>query len=83
MCVYVWQFNDLTQVCKPSEFTGWAIIEELSMRRRLHTFLISWGQKTRVKHCYVDLSWWYELWFAIIFIGMDVILDLSTTIQQF
>ena len=40
-------------MCK-SEFTGWAIIEELSIRRRLRTFLISWGQKTRVKHCYVD-----------------------------
>ena len=73
ICVRVWHFNDLSQVCKPSEFTGWAIIEELSIRRRLHTFLISWRQKTRVKHCYVDLSSWYELWFAIICIGMDVI----------
>ena len=27
-----------------SRFTGWAIIEELSIRQRLHTFLISWGQ---------------------------------------
>ena len=81
--VCVWHFNDISQVCKPSEFTGWAIIEELSIRRRLHTFLISWGQKTRVKHCYVDLSSWYEFWFAIICIGTDVILDLSTTIQQF
>ena len=44
-----------------SEFTGWAIIEELSIRPRLRTFLISWGKKTRVKHCYVDLSSWYEL----------------------
>ena len=40
--------------CK-SEFTGLAIIEELSIRRRLRTFLISWGQKTCVKHCNVDL----------------------------
>ena len=61
-------------MCK-SEFTGWAIIEELSIRRRLRTFLISWGQKTHVKHCNVDLSSWYELWFAIICIDMDVILD--------
>ena len=66
-------------MCK-SEFTEWAIIEELSIRRRLRTFLISWGQKTRVKHCYVDLSSWYEHWFAIICIDMDVILDLSTTL---
>ena len=65
------------------KFTGWAIIEELSIRRRLRTFLISWGLKTRVKHCYVDLSSWYELWFAIICINMDVILGLSTAIQQF
>ena len=27
-----------------SEFTRWAIIEDLSIRRRLRTFLISWGQ---------------------------------------
>ena len=58
-------------------------MEELSIRRRLRTFLISWGQKTNVKHCNVDLSLWYELWFAIICIDMDVILDLSTAIQQF
>ena len=49
----------------------------------VRTFLISWGQKTRIKYCYVDLSSWYEVWFAIICIGMNVILDLSTTIQQF
>ena len=73
--------NNLSQVCK-SEFTRWAIIEELSIRRRLCTFLISWGQKTHMKHCNVDLSSWYELWFAIC-INMDVILDLSTAIQQF
>ena len=40
------------------KFTGWAIVEELSIRRRLRTFLISCGQKTSVKHCYVDLSLW-------------------------
>ena len=38
----------------------------LAIRRRLGTFLISWGQKTLVKHCYVDLSPWYESWFVII-----------------
>ena len=30
-----------------------------------------------------DLSSWYEFWFAIICIDMNVILDRSTTIQQF
>ena len=55
-------FNDLSRCI--SKFTGWAIIE-LSKRRGLHTFLISRGQKTRVKHCYVDLSSWYDFWFAI------------------
>ena len=79
--IYITHFNDLSQVCK-SKFIGWATIEELSISRRLRTFLISWGQKTRVKHCYVDLSSWYELSFAIC-IDMDVILDVSTTIQQF
>ena len=39
-----------------SKFTGWAIIEELSICRRPGTFLINWGPKTRVKYCYVDLS---------------------------
>ena len=28
--------------------TGWAIMEELSIRQRVRTFLISWGQKTLV-----------------------------------
>ena len=74
-------FNDLSEVCK-SEFTGWAIIEEQSICRRLGIFLISWGQKTHVKHCNVDLSSRHELWFAIICIDMDVILDLSTAILQ-
>ena len=37
-----------------SKSTGWAIIEDLSIRRRVCTFLISWGQKTCEKHCYVD-----------------------------
>ena len=46
-------------------------------------FLISWWQKMRDKYCYVHLSSWYEIWFAIICIDMNVILDLSTTIQQF
>ena len=66
-----------------SEFTGWAIIEKLSIRRRLRTFLISCEQKTSVKHCYVDLSSWYELCLAITCIDMDVIFDLSIAIQQF
>ena len=49
--------NDLSH----RKFTGWAIIEGLSICRRLRTFIISWGLKTRVKHCHVDLSSWYEL----------------------
>ena len=36
-------FNDL------SKFTGWAIIEELSIRRRPRTFLVSWGQRKSCK----------------------------------
>ena len=32
-----------------SKSTGWAIIEELSIRRRVRTFLVSWGQTTLVK----------------------------------
>ena len=51
-------FSDL------SKFTGWAIIEEPSIRRRPRTFLVSWGQKNRVKYCYVDLSSWFGFWFA-------------------
>ena len=46
-------------------------------------FLMSWRQKTRDIYFYVDLSSWYEIWFAIICIDMNVILDLPTTIQQF
>ena len=65
------------------KFTGWAIIEELSIRRRPRIFLVSWGQKNRVKYCYVDLSSWYGFWFAIICIDMNVILDFSIAIQQF
>ena len=30
-----------------SKSTGWAIIEELSIRRPVRTFLVSWGQTTR------------------------------------
>ena len=70
-------FDDL------SKFTGWAIIEELSIRRRPRTFQVSWGQKNRVKYCYVDLSSWYGFWFAIICIDLNVILDFSIAIQQF
>ena len=32
---------------------------------------------------YIDLSSWYDIWFAIICIDMNVILDLSIAIQQF
>ena len=46
-------------------------------------FLISWGQKTCAKYCYVDLLSWYEIWFAVICIGMNIILDLYTATQQF
>ena len=42
-------FNDL------SKFTGWGIIEELSIRRRPRTFLVSWGQR---KSCKI-LLWWF------------------------
>ena len=69
-------FSDLAR-CK--NFTGWAIIEELSIRWRLRTFLISCGHKTRVKHCYVDLSSRYKFWYAMICIT-NIISDLSTTI---
>ena len=51
-------FNDLS--CCISKFTAWAMIEELSIHRRLHTFLISREKKTRVKHGYADLSSWFE-----------------------
>ena len=34
-----------------------------------------------LKHCYVDLSLWYELRFTMTCIDMNVILDLSTWIQ--
>ena len=65
------------------QFDGWAIIEELWICRQVGTFLISWGQKMRVKHCNVDLSSWFEFWFARICIDMNAILVLSTAIQQF
>ena len=64
-----------------SKSTGWAIIEELSIRRRVHTFLVSWGQTTRVKHCYVDLSSSYEFWFPIIFIDMNIIHQIVETVS--
>ena len=44
------------------KFTRWAIIEELSIRRRLRTFLISWGQKT----CEKQLCWFIiVLWVLV------------------
>ena len=69
-------FNDL------SKFTVWAIIEELSIRRRPRTFLVSWGQR---KSCKILLWWssWYGFWFAIICIDLNVNLDFSIAIQQF
>ena len=66
-----------------SKFTGWAIIEELSIRGRLRRFLSSWGQRARVKLYNIDLSSWYEFWFALICIDMNVISALSAAIQQF
>ena len=65
------------------KFNGWAMIEELSIRRRVRRFLSSWGQRVRVKHYNIDLSSWYEFWFALICIDMNVISALSTAIQQF
>ena len=50
------RFRDLSRYM--SKFTGWARIEELSIRRRVRIFPISWGQKARVKQCYVDSSSW-------------------------
>ena len=55
------------------KFTGWAMIEELSIRRWLRIFLISWRLKTCVKHCYVDLSSWDGLrWFVSIWTSFRV-----------
>ena len=54
-----------------------------SMGRQIHTILVRWEQNMRAKHCYVDLSSWYELWFAIICFDMNVTSALSTAIQQF
>ena len=82
--IYIYRCRVLCIVQRISiEIYRWAIIEELSIRRRLRIFLISWGQKTRVKHCYVELSLWYEFWFAMICINMNIISDRSTTILQF
>ena len=82
--IYIYRvFSDLFRSTCISKFSGWAIIEKLSIRRRFCTFLISWGQKTRVKDYNIDLSSWYEFWFALIFFGINIILALSTAIQQF
>ena len=45
-------FRDLS--CCISKFTGWAIIEELSICRWPRTFRISWGQKNA---CKILLCW--------------------------
>ena len=37
--------------------TGWAIIE-LSIRQRVRTFLVSWGQTTSVKYCWFIVKLW-------------------------
>ena len=47
-------FSDISRCL--SKFTGWAMIEELSIRRRLRTFVISLGHKTRAKHFHINLS---------------------------
>ena len=48
-----WQliFSDLYR-----NLSGWAIIEELSIRGRVRRFLRSWGQRARVKLYNIDLS---------------------------
>ena len=81
LCVCVCVCSDLPGA-RVFGFTRCAIIEELSIRRRLHTFLTSCGQKTRVKHCYVDLSSWYELWLAIIFIDLSIWTSFSIFLPQ-
>ena len=50
VCGCVWSTWHHIFVRSLPKFTGWAIIEELSIRRRLRTSLISREQKTRVKH---------------------------------
>ena len=66
-----------------SKYTGWAIMQELSVQP-VRIFRISWWRKARVKHCFVDVSSWYEFRFARICIDMNVswfISNFSTTIQ--
>ena len=58
-------------------------MEELSISGRVRRFLSSWGQRAHVKLYNIDLTSRYELWFALICIDMNVILALSTAIQQF
>ena len=72
-------FCDLSHYIQ--KYTEWKIMEQLSIRLGVRIFLIGWGQKTCVKHCYVDSSLWYEFRFAIVCIDMNIILDLSTAIQ--
>ena len=59
-------------------------MEELSTRRRGRTVGDRKCVSNTIRHCYVDLSSWYEFWFARICIDVNVIwliLNLSTTIQ--
>ena len=72
-------FCDLSRCIQ--KFTEWKIMGQLSIRLGVRIFLIGWGQKMCVKHCYVDSSLWYEFRFAIVCIDMNIILDLSTAIQ--
>ena len=64
ICIYieflVSHFSDLS--CCVSKFTGWAMIEELSIRRRPRTSLISWGQKNA---CKILLCWLIVIWVLV------------------
>ena len=48
--------------CCLSKFIAWAIIEELSIRRRVQAFLISWGQKT----CEKQLFWFIVVLWVLV-----------------
>ena len=39
--------------------------------RAIKGFYCSWGQRARVKHYKIDLSSWYEFWFALICSAWD------------
>ena len=50
--IYIYRERHMSSFCyhNLTKFTGWAIIEELSIRRRLRIFVISWAQKTCIKN---------------------------------